>query len=52
MANGEDLWEVNLKKEYIPGKQSIVIVVFVEYDVIAFDSKEGKCMLQMRKEWM
>ena len=50
MANGEDLGKVNLKKEYIPGRQSIAIAVCVEYDVIALDSKEGKCMLQMRKE--
>ena len=49
-ANGEDLGEVNVKKEYIPGRRSIAIVICVEYDAIAFDSKEGKCMLQMRKE--
>ena len=51
-TNGEDLGEVNVKKEYIPGRQSIAIVVCVEYDVIAFDSKESKCMLKMRKEGM
>ena len=38
MTNCEDLVESNVKKGDIPGKQSIAIVVCIEYGAIVFDS--------------